>query len=571
MNRQIVVSAGPRDTRLAIMENDRLAELKIEHGHHILGSVYKARVENVVRALDAAFVDIGLERNAFLYVADAVPEEPRMRRGRPQGLRPITEILKPRQDVLVQVTKGPIGRKGARVSARISLPGRYSVLMVQGGKKVGVSRKIESAKERERLRKLGEEVRPKDFGLIIRTQAQGVTAAQLGRDVRFLQRVWRGIQHKANESKAPALVHEDIGLPYVMLRDVFSSDISAFVVDDAELHKGLLNLVGSIAPKLRSRIKLYEGATPLFERYNIDQQLEQTLRPRVPLARGGFIVIEQTEALTAIDVNSGKFTDSPSLADTVLHTNLEAVEEIGRQLRLRDIGGIIVIDFIDMDRLRHRREVMAALRRTLKEDRMKTRIAHLTPLGLVEMTRKRTGKSLRDTLYATCPHCEGRGGILSPEAVATNCINQLRRAAAKSRAEAFRVTVHPSVIPAVIGEEGEGAEELERLVESDIYVRSSEEMDPERSKVASLSKGEIEGIKSHFRAGRRVKVSQGQILSDGPARQMAAVDGYTIIVPDGIPAGSDTVDIELTEIGHSFAKGTVVTPKKRAPRRRSRK
>ncbi|MGD8237804.1 MAG: Rne/Rng family ribonuclease [Armatimonadota bacterium] len=552
---------------MAILENERLAELKIEHGHHILGSVYKGRVENVVRALDAAFVNIGLERNAFLYVADATAEEPRIRGGRPQGLPPITKVLKPGQEVLVQVTKGPVGRKGARVSARISLPGRYTVLMAQSGKKVGVSRKIESIKERERLRRMGGKVRPKDFGLIIRTQAQGITAAQLQRDVRFLQRIWRSIQHKAKDSKAPALVHEDIGLPYVMLRDVFSSDMSAFVVDDPELYKGLRNLIGGIAPKLRSRIKLYEGAKPIFEHYGVDEQLEQTLRSRVTLPQGGVIVIEETEALTAIDVNSGKFTESKSLANTVLQTNLEAVEEIGRQLRLRDIGGIIVIDFIDMDRARHRRQVMTALRKTLKADRMKTRIAHLTPLGLVEMTRKRTGESLREKLYSTCPQCEGRGGILSPEAVASNCISQLRRSAAKSRARAFLVMVHPSVIPTVLGEEGEGAEELEKLVERDVYVRSSEDMHPERSRVTSLSKRDTDRAKARYRAGRRVKLSRNQVLSDGTAGHMASVDGYTIIVPEGIPAKRDAVEVRLTDIGHSFAKGTVVTPS----RRRSRK
>jgi len=562
MDKQIIVSAGPRDTRVAILEDSRLAELKIEHGHHILGGVYKGRVENVVRALDAAFINIGLERNAFLYVAEATPEEPRIRGGRPQGLPPINKIVKSGQELLVQVTKGPVGRKGARVSARISLPGRYSVLMAQSGKKVGVSRKIESEKERERLRKLGDGVRPKEFGLIIRTQAQGVTAAQLQRDVRFLQRIWRSIQHKGSECDAPALVHEDIGLPYVVLRDIFASDMSAFVVDDPALHKGLQNLVSSIAPKLRSRIKLYEGDTPIFERYGVERQLEQTLRARVSLPHGGAIVIEETEALTAIDVNSGKFTDSTSLADTVVQTNLQAVDEIGRQLRLRDIGGIIVIDFIDMDNRRHQRQVMSALRTTLKQDRMKTRIAHLTPLGLVEMTRKRTGESLREKLYSTCPYCEGRGGILSPEAVAASCINQLRRAAVKSRAAAFLVTVHPTVMPVVIGEEGEGAEELEKLIDRDVYVRSNEDMHPERSKVASLSKRDIERTKPSFRAGRRIKVSPSQILRNGPSPQMAAVDGYAIIVADGIPTKPDPVEIQLTDIGHSFAKGTVVSPSK---------
>jgi len=553
---------------VAIVEDGRLAELKIEHGHHILGSVYKARVENVVRALDAAFVNIGLERNAFLYVAEAMAEEPRRSGGRSQNLPPIHKVLKPGQELLVQVTKGAVGSKGARVTARVSLPGRYCVLMAQSGKKVGVSRKIQSVKERERLRKMGEKVRPKDFGLIIRTQAQGVTQVQLERDVRFLNRVWRNIRHKAKDCKAPALVHEDIGLPYLVLRDIFSTAMSAFIVDDPELHTGLRNLIAGIAPKLRSRIQLHEGRTPIFEHYGIEEQLEETLRARVGLAQGGAIVIEETEALTAIDVNSGKFTNSTSLANTVLQTNLDAVSEIGRQLRLRDIGGIIVIDFIDMDIARHRREVMAALRKTLKKDRMKTRIAHLTPLGLVEMTRKRTGESLRERLYTTCPRCEGRGGILSPEAVTGNCISQLRRTAAKSRAQAFHVTVHPSVLLEILGEDGEGAEELEKLIDREVYVRGSEDMHMERSKVTSLIKRDIDRIKAPFEDKQRIKVPSKEFLTEGAPPHMAAVDGYAIFVPDGIPSGRDIIDLELTEVGRSFAKGTVVTPSKKRRRRR---
>jgi ribonuclease G len=569
MQKQIVVNVGARETRVAILEEGRLVELKVEREDRIVGNVYKGRVENVVPGLDAAFVNIGLDRNAFLYVAEAMPEEPPFRNGRPQGLPPITNVLKHGQELLVQVTKGPIGRKGARVTARLSLPGRYAVLSAQGAKKVGVSRKIESREERDRLRKIGEAARPRDSGLIIRTQAEGVSSTRVERDVRFLRRLWRTIRDKAKKVDAPALVHDELGLAYIALRDLFSPDVEEFVVDDDEVYQRLESLAGMLTPRLRDRIIRYDDDQPIFERYGVESEIEAATRPRVWLPHGGSIVIQEAEALTAIDVNTGKFTGTDSLASTVLQTNLEAVEEIGRQLRLRDIGGILVIDFIDMDNAKHRRSVMSALRETLKRDRMKTRIIHLTPLGLVEMTRKRTGESLRDITHVACPTCEGRGRILSPESVAIHVERQLKRLARRSKAEAFMVTVHPSVMPALIGENGEGAEGMEQRIGRPVYVRSAQESHPERIKVEGGDIATIERKALPHKHGAHVQIRSDQIVPGVPDRSLAVVDGYAVEVPDGIPGGPGPVEVELTEVHHAFARAKPV--KAARPSRRSRR
>jgi ribonuclease G len=385
--------------------------------------------------LDAAFVDVGLPRNVFLYVGDAIPEDGKRRRLRGTALPKISEILHAKQELLVQVTKSPIGKKGARATARISLPGRYLVLMANSGRKVGVSKKITDEQERERLRQLGEKIRPEEYGIIIRTQAEGVGQKELAEDVAFLAQLWDQIQRKSGRHRAPALLHEDLSLVYGVLRDVFDERSKAFVVDNDDVHRQVLTWLETMGPGLRDRVQRYDKPEPIFEHYEIETEIERALRPKVWMPHGGWIQVDQGEALTMIDVNTGRFTKTGSLADTVLRTNLEAVEEVGRQLRLRDIGGIIVVDFIDMDSARHRQEVMEALRRVLKNDRMRTRVIHLTPLGLVEMTRKRTGDSLPARLEQACPCCAGRGRILSAETVAVRVAEDLAR----------RVREHPDV------------------------------------------------------------------------------------------------------------------------------
>ncbi len=558
MEKRIVVNAGARESRVALLEDGKLAELKVDREQSIVGNVYLSKVENVVPGLDAAFVNIGLDRNAFLYVADALPEDPppRMRRG--EGLPPIGKVVKQGQQLLVQVTKGPIGRKGARVTSRISLPGRYTVLMAQSGKAVGVSHKIEDASERERLRKTAAKLRPPEFGLIVRTRAEGASSADLARDVRFLRRVWRGLKEKAEKARPPALVHEDLGPVFTVIRDVFSPDIEELVVDDPEMCKRVVALVQAIAPQLRRRIRQYDQPGPIFEHYGVTEEIERALRPRVRLEHGGSIVIEETEALTVIDVNTGKYTGARRLADTVLQTNIDAVDEIARQLRLRDIGGIIVVDFIDMENRRHRNEVMRALRARFKEDRVRTRILHLTPLGLVEMTRKRTGESLADLLSGVCPTCEGRGHLLSPDSVAVQVETQLQKVLAGGKPEAVLVTAHPRVALALIGEHGEMADRLEKRFRVPIYVRSDDAMHPERFRIEPGKKRMIERQFLPFKAGQTLEILPRHILPQQQERHLVAIQGYTVEVSEVLPPGADLHKVRLDQVHHSWALASLV-------------
>ncbi|MGQ9732543.1 MAG: Rne/Rng family ribonuclease [Candidatus Zipacnadales bacterium] len=573
MRKEIVVNVGHRETRVAIIEDERLAELKIERERDVLGNVYKGTVQNIVSGLDAAFVDCGLDRNVFLHVSDAVLEEPtrKMLRRKMDSFPPIEEVLQIGEEILVQVTKGSVGSKGPRATRRISLPGRYLVLMVQGGEKVGVSRKIEDEQERERLRELGEKVRPEGMGIIIRTRAEGVGRAELQRDISFLVRLWSSIQRRAQRTPAPALIHEDLSLVFEIIRDVFSEDVERFVVDNAEVYTKILDLVEQIAPKLRTRVQLYEGMQPLFTKYNLEKEIERALRRRVWLPRGGHINIDHTEALTVIDVNSGKFTTGGSLANTVLQTNLQAVEEVVRQIRVRDIGGIIVVDFIDMDNPEHRRQVMSKLKEELKKDRVRTRVLHLTPLGLVEMTRKRTGAPLSLQLQSTCPTCEGRGRIASAETTAIRIEDRLKELAAKNNAVTdYRVTCCPSVSLHLIGEGGAEIAELEESLGRKIHVRASTTIHPERF---VISGGAPEGLTEAglpYEVGAVITIEPADAL-DIPSEGLIAIpNGCVCYVSDAPHTLDQPISVRLTEVGRSFMRGTVEGRKSRRRRRRKK-
>jgi ribonuclease G len=570
MRKEIVVNVSHRETRVAMLEGGRLAELKIERETDVLGNVYKGTVQNVVGGLDAAFVDCGLDRNVFLHVSDAVLEEPskKMLRRKMEAFPPIEEVLQDGQEILVQVTKGPVGSKGPRATRRVSLPGRDLVLMVQGGDKVGVSRKIEEEAERQRLRELGEKVRPSGMGIIIRTRAEGSGRVELMRDVKFLTRLWASIQRRAKRTPAPALIHEDLTLVFEIIRDVFSEDVDRFVVDDPEVHAKVATLVEQIAPKLRDRVEAYEGSKPIFTHYDIESQIERALRRRVWLPRGGHINIDHTEALTAIDVNSGKFTGAGSLSATVLQTNLQAVEEVVRQIRVRDIGGIIVIDFIDMDNADHRRQVMAKLKEELKLDRVRTRVVHLTPLGLVEMTRKRTGDPLSVQLQSTCPTCEGRGRIASVEATAVRIEERLREMAAKSQTTDYRITCSPHVALQLIGEAGADITLLEEELGRKLHVRASPATHPERFVVNG---GAPEGLPPPglpFEMGSTITIEPTDVL-DIPSDGLIAIPGGCVChVPDAPHTPDAPLSVRLTEVGRSFVRGTVAARKSRRRRRR---
>ncbi|MGD9496744.1 MAG: Rne/Rng family ribonuclease [Armatimonadota bacterium] len=557
MSSRIIVNVADRQTRVAIMEGERLAELMVERGERIVGNIYKCRVENVVRGLDAAFVECGLDKNVFLHVSDAVTEEPsrqKMRR-KMSAFPPISEVVKEGEEFLVQIVKGPLGDKGARGTRRISLPGRFLVLMTDTEEKVGVSKKIEDEEERKRLRALGQEICPEDFGIIVRTRAQGAGREELEDDVRFLTRLWQTIQGRAQQAKAPALIHEDLSLVLEVLRDVFSADVDEFVIDDKVVYDKVLNLLHNIAPQLRGRVKLYREDEPIFVHYDIEAQIERALQPKVWLPHGGWLNIEQTEALTTIDVNTGKFTGK-SLEDTVLRTNLEAADEVANQLKLRDIGGIIVIDFIDMDKPQHRKRVTAALRKAFERDRMKTRIMHITRLGLIEMTRKRTGESLSQILQTTCPCCAGRGRILSAETVAATIEREIRRMVRANGSELFEVNAVPQVILEFIGPFGEYVDELEEETGCEIYARADAGMSPEHYRIVPLeSRRGLRRIRRH-QSGHKVEIHPDYVLRVPEMGLVGLVDGLVVYVPEVSPDVDEPVKVRLTKVANSYARAT---------------
>jgi ribonuclease G len=559
MSQKIYANIAKRQTRVAIMDDGRLIELLVERGKRITGNIYRCKVENVVRGLDAAFCECGLEKNVFLHVSDAVEEEPsrhKMRR-KMSAFPPIGKVVQGGQEFLMQIVKGPLGDKGARGTRRISLPGRYLVLMTDTSEKVGVSKKIEDEGERKRLRGIGHEVCPEDFGIIVRTRAQGATKEDLEADVRFLTKLWQTIQGRAQQARAPELIHEDLSLTLEVLRDVFSAEVDEFVIDDKITYDKVLNLLHNIAPNLRDRVKLYRGDKPIFTHYEVEQQIENAIQPKVWLPHGGWLNIEQTEALTTIDVNSGKFTGR-SLEDTVLRTNLEACTEVAAQLKLRDIGGIIVVDFIDMDKRQHRKQVTAALRKAFERDRMKTRIMHITRLGLVEMTRKRTGESLSQILQTTCPCCSGHGKILSAETVAAAMEREIRRQALEDDAHIFHVLAVPQVTMEFIGPFGEYADELEEELDCELYVRADSSMNPEHYEILSHeSRRELRRVRRR-RSGHKLEVQPEDLLRAPEMGLVGCVDGLIVYAPEVSPDVEEPLMVRLTKVANSYARATPV-------------
>jgi len=558
MSAEIVVNVSPTETRVGILEEGRLAELMYEREGSLVGNIYLGVVENVVPALDAAFVDCGVERNVFLHVSDALEEEPsrKQMRHKMNGFPPIKQVVKRGDTFLCQVTKGPVELKGARATRRISLPGRYIVLTHDGRGKVGVSKKIDDDKERQRLRDLATSVKPEGFGMIVRTRAEDAQRKELEDDVKFLTKLWRSIQGKTPQAKAPALIHEDLSLVFEVVRDVMNTQTKRFVIDDKVTYDKVLNLLDNVEPRLRKRVELYKGDEPIFAHFGIEQQISRALHPKVWLPHGGYINIEQTEALTTIDVNTGKFTGAKNLEDTVVRTNVEAAEEIPRQLRLRDIGGIIVIDFIDMDKAKHRDKVMAALRQAFKGDRMRTRIMHITPLGLVEMTRKRTEQSLRQKLTTACPCCEGKGYILSAKTMAGRITEELRLRAMRDEDEAFAVIADPLVCLTLIGAQGQDAISLEQELGRDLYIRADEGIHPERYDIVPGQKRELEKEYPPLKKGRRLQIVPENVLAIPSDGMLALVGNCILEVPEASPSHEDALKVRITVGDRSYSRAT---------------
>ena len=550
MSNELIINVTNQETRVALLESGHLAELFIERKRERVtaGSICKGKVIRVLPGMQAAFVDIGLEKAAFLYVGDfrEAPfgreededdDDARGRgRGRARGRRDdeeederldeddlaedddedeapatagvgapsgaraarvavrrrarraagpmpkIEEVLREGQEILVQVAKEPIGTKGARITSHISLPGRHLVFLPTVDH-IGISRRIRTDKERHRLRDVVMSIKPPGGGFIVRTVSEGKSEEELKADMTFLLKLWNTILKKKEKIPAPAVLHYDLDVTLRAIRDLFSAEVDRLVVDSQEEYGRILEFVTMYHPELQHQIDLYEGPEPVFDHYGIEVEIQRALARRVWLKSGGYILFDTTEALTAIDVNTGRFVGRKNLEETILRTNLEAVQEIAYQLRLRNIGGIIIIDFIDMEKHAERDKVFHALEEALRSDKAKTNILKISELGLVQMTRKRTRESLLRLLTETCPHCEGKGVVKSKTTICNDILREVRRSAPHVGGPRIVVKCHPGIAEMLLGEEKAGIERLERSLGKSIAVLARKHFHPEQYEV----------------------------------------------------------------------------------------
>lgn len=521
VKREILINGGPRETRVAILEDDRLVELLVDRPDHrrMVGDIYLGKVEAVLPGIQAAFVDIGHEKSAFLHASDllepdedddpgdeasADESEPARRKGngdRPSGefrqrevsgrkLPDIGEVLKKGQVLPVQVTKEPISTKGSRVTAQISLPGRFLVYMPYASR-VGISRKIDNREQRARLRETVTRLLPRDAGgVIVRTVAEGVTEEHFRREIAALVNQWKKIKRKQFYTrKAPALLQREASLTRSLIRDVFSDKVDALYVDSEEIYAEIRNYLDEVDPDLKDRVHLYREALPLFDKYDIEGEISGLFKPRVDLPTGGSLVIQPTEALVSIDVNTGRYTGKKDPEKTILRTNLEAAREIARQLRLRDLGGIIVCDFIDMESRANRDRVLQELRSHLGRDRARTKAMAVSELGMVEMTRQRIRPSLHASMTIECPTCSGSGRVFRPEIVARRLERSLRRVGHDKREKALTIRLHPEVALYLLEEEPRLLATLGKTLSLELDIRDDPMMHLDEFRLMSRPSG----------------------------------------------------------------------------------
>jgi ribonuclease G len=508
--KEIIINSTSQEVRVAIREDGDLVEFLVEReeSRRVVGDIYLGKINAILPGIQAAFVDIGYEKAGFLHANDLAGsqdalgrfldemelEEPPRRSGRRRrrdqgpknGSPPIEKILSKGQEVLVQVTKEAIGTKGPRLATQISLPGRHVVLMPNLNY-LGVSRKIESSNERLRLKRIISKKKPDNCAIIARTACEGVEAKQIEADINFLHKLWQTIRSNAEKAVAPQLVHEEVGLVISMVRDIMTDGVDNIHLDSEKEHKRLIQYLKTFSPELCSRVKLHRDSTPIFDKFNIENEIEKTLDRKIWMKKGGYITIDQTEALVAIDVNTGRFVGKKDQEETILETNLLAAREIPRQLRLRDIGGIIVIDFIDMERESSKRKVLAELRHHLRNDRARSKAFSVSDLGLVEVSRKRVRPSLLQFFSDECPYCKGIGKVLSYESLATKIEHWIRRVGSKTREKKIQLRVNSS-LAIYLEEERRGVmDSLERQYKMKIEIQDDPRLHREDFKLISLA------------------------------------------------------------------------------------
>ncbi len=550
MSRKILISSGIFEKRMALIEDGSIQDFYAERGSKVIGNVYKGRVENVLPGMDAAFVDIGLAKNAFLYVDNVVlPDDP----GKDKiPSRSIGDVLKRGQEIILQVERAAVGTKGPRSTMRLSLPGRFVVMIGPETKHIGVSRRIPESAERNRLRILGEKYQPEGRALIMRTEAEGATDEEIKNDIGYLVELWDEIEAKAKTTKAPALLHQDFSMVYRVCRDFFNADIDQLVVDSQEDYDNIREIMERLDPSLLDRVVRHESPEPLFLVYGIEREIENALQRSVMLRSGGNLTIDETEALTVVDVNTGRFVGTKGLSDTILTTNVEAAQEIARQLRLRDIGGIVIVDFIDMDRTADRLTVYAELEKALESDRARTKVVHISPLALVEITRQRTGESLAHEISEVCPSCHGRGHVLTPITMAIQAENQLRELAFQRAHEAYLIECHADVADLLIGPGGDTTQALEDRLNAPVYVRVHA---GERDQLF-ISGGRIDETEEKIgwvRAEEVINILPRDCAESETNQVVAIIDGMMISLPDAARTQQRGAQIVITEVHRSLA------------------
>ncbi|HDM09663.1 MAG: Rne/Rng family ribonuclease [Deltaproteobacteria bacterium] len=509
MSTDLIINARPYETRVALVENGVVAELHIERrtGQELVGNIYRGRIVRVLPGMQAAFVDIGLERTAFLYVSDVHREfqdiEQIMLQTQNEGKDqeginqndfgsgnkaytslPIEDLLQEGQEIMVQIAKEPYGTKGARVTSHISLPGRHLVLMPTLTH-IGVSRKIEDTEERERLRSIIREIRPNGMGFIVRTVSEGATKDKLKAEMEFLLRLWDTIRSRMEKTSRPGLLHKDLAISLRAVRDLFTKEVDKLIIDSPEEYESIMEFINTFAPRLKFSVELYEGEDPIFDAYGIEMEISRALSNKIWLKSGGYIVIELTEALTAIDVNTGSYVGKRNLEETILKTNLEAVKEIAYQLRFRNIGGLIVIDFIDMEKKANRERVFLALKEALSKDKANTNILPMSDLGLIEMTRKRTRENLNRLLCEPCCYCEGKGMLKSRKTICYEIFRELERETPWSaEQENVYILVNPEIATILKEEEQDSILELEKKINKRLVIIAKEDFHLEQYEVS---------------------------------------------------------------------------------------
>ncbi len=494
MKQEILINSTPQESRVAIMEDGLLAEFLIERKEDrgVAGNIYKGRVARVLPGMQAAFVDIGMEKAGFLHASDFydVPSDVQIitesgddaeftdppKPPPPSRRLPLEKRISSGEEILVQVAKDPLGTKGARITSHVSLAGRYMVFM-PGTKHSGISRRIESEQERKRLKEIAQSLSCDDGGFILRTACEGRSKREIQRDLGFLTKLWKRIQKKAETSQAPALIHQDLDAITRAIRDFYITDTEQVVIDSAKDHRRIVEFVRQFMPRLKAKVVLHSDKEPLFERHGVEEKIQKALERRVWLRSGGYIIIERTEALTAVDVNTGRFVGKRNQEETIFRTNMDAVHDVVRQLRLRNVGGIIIIDFIDMEKETNRKKVYDALREALKKDKARTNILKISELGLVEMTRQRTRESLENQMLSPCPHCEGRGRIKSAVTVAYEVLRAIKKQqTATEDGKNIVVRLHPDVANFLYDEKNHSLENLEREINCRVVIKASQEL-----------------------------------------------------------------------------------------------